>query len=1070
MKSRNPIGRRQFLQESVFSLGAAPLIAHAALPEKEVRIQISKEASALERLAAKELARYLYLRTGKLLTVDSSDGRPAGNAVIIAAKGWPAIDSAVTISHATSSLKAQEFIIKSESTKEGDKQVWIVGGDDVGALYGTYRFLEKFGIRYYLHQDLIPDGRIPLSLPAVDETGRPAFELRGLHPWGGHAEGIDLWNADQYKAVISQMAKMRMNFMLIHSYPAFPPYLRYPTEITEPGVWVGLPEDVDEQGHVRFSPTASYWNTARTITWGYRPKKTGDYRFGGSRLFESDGWGAEVMNGHFPYPTTVEERSEVFNRTGDMFREAFGLARALGMKTALGTDSGLPTPFEAQLEKKRGETLNLRQFGPPIMISDEIQQHLKALGKNPEDPAVVEEVYEGIFKRIMKMHPLDYYVIYTQESWFWGGYDQPMFDSLIEEWKLALKAWEKVKPPFGLATGGWVLGPDFDHAAFDKALPKHVAVSEFSRAYNGPVDEAFGRIEGRPKWAIPWIDEDSPILTPELWVGRIRKDAADSLAYGCNALLTLLYRTMTTEPSAAALAEAGWNQVGWNPEFGKDHPLPPQSTFYMEGPVSTSATVNGRGWDPCATPTGDIPEDQAITGTADGPVYRTYWRELTGYRLKVPKGRYRVMLKFIEPLYNAPGERIFDVSLQGKPVLESLDIYTRVGRSNAFDASFDDIEVRDGWLLIDFMAKVKAALLCGIEVTGEGYQRRVKCAGVDYGDYQGDKPAWPRTHTFLWGKLGSNFKPRGLPVDDFYQDWATANFGPEAGREAAAIFAGLDGNIPLVSTWTGVNGGGAGGLEPDDRPWEYVKHEFDFVDLFAKLRPAVQGAGSRERFDFWLNQFRYTRATAHAECIWGRLETALKQARLEEDVEKRRKCAAEVVLPVFKELVAGTGEAYRLLLATVTEISGIEAVLNWEGHNNLLGIEKTGQELAEMLGRPLPPEAVAPKEYQGEPRLIVPTLRTLLEEGETLNLKVIVLDNQPATSAGLYWRPLGRGEFQKQELTHVGRGVYTVTLLSLRNDIEYYITAETAEGKKMIWPVTAPEINQTVVSWAAPRS
>lgn len=91
-----------------------------------------------------------------------------------------------------------------------------------------------------------------------------------------------------------------------------------------------------------------------------------------------------------------------------------------------------------------------------------------------------------------------------------------------------------------------------------------------------------------------------------------------------------------------------------------------------------------------------------------------------------------------------------------------------------------------------------------------------------------------------------------------------------------------------------------------------------------------------------------------------------------------------------------------------------------------------------------------------------------LEEGEALKLKVVVLDNQPAKSATLSWRPLGLGEFRKQELTHVARGVYTMTLPSLRNDIEYYITAETAEGKKMIWPVTAPVINQTVVSWAAP--
>jgi len=1069
MKSTSSIGRRQFLQGSLLTLGAGPLMAHAAPPGGGARIQVPKEASALERLAAKEVARYLYLRTGQLLPIQSGDSRPGSNVIIIAARDWPILQSAAAISQAASTLKSQEFMIQTADVK-GGRQVWIVGGDGVGALYGAYRFLENYGIRFYLHQDVVPEEKVALSFPSVDEKQKPAFELRGLHPWGGHAEGMDLWNADQYKAVISQMAKMRMNFMLIHSYPPFPPYTRYPTEITEPAVWVGLPEDVDEQGHVRFSPTASYWNTARSLTWGYRPKKTGDYRFGGSRLFEADDWGAEVMGSHFPYPTTPEARNEVFNRTGDMFREAFGLARALGMKTALGTDSGLPTPFELQLKRKPGEALNFQQFGPPLMISEEVQQHLRELGKNPTEPAVIEEIYEGIFTRIMRAHPLDYYVIFTQEAWYWGGYDEAMFNSLIEEWMLALKAWEKLKPPFGLGTGGWVLGPDFDHAAFDKVLPKHVAVSEFSRAYNAPVDEAFGRIEDRPKWAIPWIDEDTPILTPELWVGRIRKDSADALAYGCNTLLTLLYRTFTTEPSAAALALAGWDQKGWNPEFGKAHPLPPPSTFHIEGPVSKEASVEDLGWNPSATPTADVAEDQAITGTQDDALYRTFWYGLRGYRLRLPKGKYQVTLKFIEPLYNAPGERVFDVSLQGRTVLESLDIFARSGRSKATDCSFQGIEVTDGWLCIDFPAKKRDALLCGIEVTGENYHRRIKCGGNDYKDYKGDKLPYRPTHTFLQGKLGTSFEPRGLPVEDFYTDWAKAMFGQDASSQAAAIFSALDGNIPLPSSWTGVNGGGAGGLKPDDRPWEFVKQEFGYVDQFEKLRPSVHGAGNLERYDFWLNQFRYTRATAHAECIWGRLENALKQARLEEDAQKRRQLATDLVLPIYKELVAQVGEAYRLLLTTVTEISGIECVLNWEGHNNLLGIEKTGQEIAGMLGRELPPDAHAPKEYQGEPRLIVPILRTLLEQGEELKLRVIVLDNQPASSAVLYWRPLGQGELRKQDLTHLGRGVYQATLESVQNDIEYYIAAETAGGKKLIWPATAPEMNQTVVAWAAPRS
>jgi hypothetical protein len=42
-----------------------------------------------------------------------------------------------------------------------------------------------------------------------------------------------------------------------------------------------------------------------------------------------------------------------------------------------------------------------------------------------------------------------------------------------------------------------------------------------------------------------------------------------------------------------------------------------------------------------------------------------------------------------------------------------------------------------------------------------------------------------------------------------------------------------------------------------------------------------------------------------------------------------------------------------------------------------------------MQGRLAPPETVAPKEYQGEPRLIVPIVGILLETDEALKLKAV---------------------------------------------------------------------------------
>jgi hypothetical protein len=84
-------------------------------------------------------------------------------------------------------------------------------------------------------------------------------------------------------------------------------------------------------------------------------------------------------------------------------------------------------------------------------------------------------------------------------------------------------------------------------------------------------------------------------------------------------------------------------------------------------------------------------------------------------------------------------------------------------------------------------------------------------------------------------------------------------------------------------------------------------------------------------------------------------------------------------------------------------------------------------------------------------------------------LRVVALDKQPPKSASLRWRTMGQGEWQSIPLQHVARAVYSVNLPPATGDaLEYYLEAETAGGKQLRWPVTAPALNQTVV--VAPRS
>jgi hypothetical protein len=131
---------------------------------------------------------------------------------------------------------------------------------------------------------------------------------------------------------------------------------------------------------------------------------------------------------------------------------------------------------------------------------------------------------------------------------------------------------------------------------------------------------------------------------------------------------------------------------------------------------------------------------QAIAGTEEDPLYQTCRYDLLGYRLAVPDGTYRVTLKFCEPHFDAQGERIFDVALQGRTVLTAFDIFARVGKFAAHDEVFDGVEVTGGLLKIDLVNRVSLACISGIVLERGNDRRKINCGGPAWADYQDDPP------------------------------------------------------------------------------------------------------------------------------------------------------------------------------------------------------------------------------------------------------------------------------------------------------------------------------------------
>jgi hypothetical protein len=505
--------------------------APSIVPAAPKVIAIRREASELESLAANEVRRYVYLRTGTLLPVRR--GLTTGNRIVVSSK------NAAFCGQLGNDLGPQQFTLKTE-TAGGSKVWWVVGGDEVGTLYGAYRFAEKLGVRFGLEEDVVPDEPMTGGWPEPDETGKPRFALRGLQPFHDFSVGPDWWNLEDYQSVLSQMAKLRLNFIGLHTYPSW-----NPAAGPEANVWIGLPEDVDKQGNVRFGYEAGVVTTERG--WAVRHFPTSRYASGAGLLFEGDEYGPDFMVGCLEWPKTAEAGAAMFNRYGDFQQKAFSQARRLGIKTCVGTEL-------------------------PLGVPKALAARLEAQGMKPDDPATLRRLYEGTFLRLMRKMPVDYYWLWTPEVWLGrdpGCKDWEITSTANTERDLGLAgaAARSVNAPFGLATCGWRLGTRTDALWTDKHTPKTWAASSINTALGrDPLEKAYGAMPDRPKWAIGWAEDDGAAGAHcctcwdlQLWAERMFANSADASRYGCEGMMAIHWRTAAIAPNIAALSQAGWS-------------------------------------------------------------------------------------------------------------------------------------------------------------------------------------------------------------------------------------------------------------------------------------------------------------------------------------------------------------------------------------------------------------------------------------------------------------------------------------------------------------------------------
>jgi beta-galactosidase len=101
---------------------------------------------------------------------------------------------------------------------------------------------------------------------------------------------------------------------------------------------------------------------------------------------------------------------------------------------------------------------------------------------------------------------------------------------------------------------------------------------------------------------------------------------------------------------------------------------------------------------------------------AEPSLFASYREGQFAYRIPVPNGRYRVTLYFVEPMAQI-GERVFDVSANGIPAIENLDVNEAAGGMLRGTSRQFDTRVTSANLTLDFHARTGEALVCALAVT-----------------------------------------------------------------------------------------------------------------------------------------------------------------------------------------------------------------------------------------------------------------------------------------------------------------------------------------------------------------
>jgi hypothetical protein len=534
------IGRRKFLRDSALGLGVAPLISSSAeSPRAEQKaggpvpistalmmratlgskdpVWIVREPHAgfQEQWASRELARGL---------------RNLGYArePVQAVMGFGELPSSgliFSLSTGRQDFKHPEaYEISHQSGPGNASRVHLTGATPQAVLYAVFDFLERQGAFFGLDGEVYPlEPSRTLNLPPAGEAWRaqPRFGARGLVPWPDFLNCVTVYNREDWRAYLEAMVRMRFNTLGVHVYSAQDQWAESFLSFEYAGA-----------GHI------AYTDTTATHRWSYLPERTSRYGMGGADFFAGEVFGAEATT----QARNTWEAQELAQR---LWGEAFEYAKQLGIRTGVGFEPyRIPdeiyraTPPEARLP---GDT---KTRGPRI---------------DPES-VTAKDILEARLANLLEAYPLvDYVWLWEDEGMNWDSQKSKVPLS-VTPFKQAYDFLKRHAPDKRLVISGWG-GVVRNFAYFHKTLPEDIVFSSLGDNLGwDPTSEEYGKLEGRERWPIPWLEDDPGMWLPQFHVARFVRDMDLAEQYGCQGLLGIHWRHRIMDVDAGFQSAYSWDK------------------------------------------------------------------------------------------------------------------------------------------------------------------------------------------------------------------------------------------------------------------------------------------------------------------------------------------------------------------------------------------------------------------------------------------------------------------------------------------------------------------------------